>query len=547
MILDKVRAWWSGPSKRELDLMSPFALTSPSAPPPRRATAQWGRDTRSGALAARRRPLVDSRDDIRRQWDRLASVALDLIQNSGRLKGACDQVCADTIGVGLKLSARPDLVALGWSETEVADWIRLVEAEWKRTIENPDEVDFRGKFDLHTQVDVALRHQIAYGEAVGIVDFFDEPTRRAYGLETGTKLLLVSPHRLTRETDETRRLHSGVFHDVNGRPTAYRFRLRKGFAEETVDRAARDADGRTLVIHAFDPWDAADVRGVSVLASALRTQAMAETLGDATLSTAILQTVFAVTLTSPEPSATVFDALERLDDLDPSLKGEFLGMFGARLDDAKAGGIRLDGDPQVSHLAPGEELKIHTAETPSSNYLPFSADLRRELARAIGTTYESLAMDHSDATYSSVRMGTSSIWPVVLRRRRRIAAPIYQGVYESWLDEKVGRGAIPFKGGYRAFAANRARATWAEWHGPAKPTADDWKSAKASSEVLQNGTSTLEAECAERGLDYREVIAQRGREARMLADEGLPNPFLRTQGGSGVDPSADPAQPKTGA
>lgn len=530
MIIDRVRSFF-GRSPSSVPVAS-------SAPSRSRARAEWGRDTPSGILAARRRPLIDNRDDVRRHWDRLASVALDLIQNSGRLKGAADQVCADTIGTGLKLSARPDLAGLGWSEDEIAGWVRLVEAEWKRFVENPDECDFRGKFDLHTQADVALRHNMAYGEAVGCIDFFDPATCRVYGIETGTKLLLVSPHRLVRETDERRGLHSGVFHDVNGRPIAYRFRTRVGGVDETRDRPARDADNRTLVVHAFDPWDGADVRGVSVLASSLRTQAMAETLGDATLSTAILQTVLGITLTSPAPSAEAFDALERLDDIDPALKSEFLGYFGSRLDAAKAGGIAINGDPQVSHLAPGEELKIHTADTPGSNYLPFSVDLRRELARAIGVTYESFSMDQSDATYSSTRMGVSSIWPVVQRRRRRIAAPIYQAVYESWLDEKVAVGRIPFKGGYRAFASNRARATWAEWQGPAKPTADDLKSAKAATERLQNGTSTLEWECAEAGLDYREVVDQRRRELAMVTAAGLPSPFERMRGGGG-DPSND--------
>jgi lambda family phage portal protein len=536
MIIDKPRA----PFGRGAGARAP----APTAAP--RARAQWGRDTPSGILSARRRPLVDNRDDVRRSWDRLASVALDLIQNSGRLKGAADQVCADTIGTGLKLSARPDLAGLGWSEQEIADWVRLVEAEWKRFAENPDECDFRGKFDLHTQADVALRHNMAFGEAIGVVDFFDPATCRSYGIETGTKLLMVSPHRLVRDTDESRGLHSGVFHDVNGRPTAYRFRVRANGIEQTQDRPARDAENRTLVAHVFEPWDGADVRGMSVLASALRTQTMAETLGDATLSTAILQTVLAVTLTSPEPSAEAFDAIERLEDVDKDLKTEFLGYLGSRLDAAKSGGIALNGDPQVSHLAPGEKMEIHTAETPGSNYLPFSADLRRELARAIGVTYSSLAMDQSDATYSSVRMETASIWPVVLRRRRRIAAPIYQAVYESWLDEKVATGRIPFKGGHRAFAANRARATWAEWHGPAKPTADDQKSARASTERLQAGTSTLEMECAEGGLDYREVIEQRRRELVMVTNAGLPNPFLRTQGGGG-DPLATDRQATGGA
>lgn len=538
MIFDVVRAWlWRSRAAGGGPASSPVAVERGRS----RAVAQWGRDTPSGILASRRRPLVDNRDDVRRVWDRLASTALDLIQNSGRLKGAADQVCADTIGTGLKLSARPDLAGMGWDETESADWVCLVEAEWKRFAENPDECDFRGKFDLHTLVDVALRHHMAYGEAVGVVDYFDPATCRHYGLETGTKLLLVSPHRLVRDTDEFRGLHSGVIHDGNARPIAYRFAVRNGGIETKVDRPSRDADNRTLVVHSFDPWDAADVRGVSVLASSLRTQSMAETLGDATLSTAILQTVLGVTLTSPEPSAAAFDAIERLDDVDAALKAEFLGYIGARLDQAKASGIHLGGDPQVSHLAPGEKLEVHTAPTPGSNYLPFSVDLRRELARTIGVTYESFAMDQSAATYSSTRMGVSSIWPVVLRRRRRIAAPIYQAVYESWLDEKIATGRLPFKGGYRAFAAARARATWAEWQGPAKPTADDLKSAKAATERLQNGTSTLEWECAEAGLDIREVVEQRGRELAMVTAAGLPNPFLRTQGGGGDPMLTDPA------
>lgn len=517
-----------------------IAPAKPSAAPQARPTARWMRDSASGVLAARRVGLFDSREDIRRVWDRVSAIAMDLIQNSGRLKGACDQVLADTIGDGLKLNARPDLARLGYTPAEAAEFAQMLESRWKRYAENPDEVDFRGKFDLHQLVDVALRHFVAYGEATGVIDFLAPAQRRGYGITTGTKLLLVAPHRLTRETNEAEGLHTGVIHDPNGRAIAYRFRTREGGIEQTKDYAARDRDGRTLVIHAFDPWDAADVRGISVLASAMRTQAMAEQLGDATLATAILQTVFAATLTSPEPSAEAFQAIEQLEDFDEGLKEDFIGYFGARMDKARESSIAITGS-QVSHLAPGEDLKLHTAATPGSNYLPFSADLRREMARAIGVTYESISMDHSDATYSSVRMGISSIWPVVMRRRRRIAAPIYQTVYESWLDEQIGSGRIPLRGGYAAFRANREAVTWAEWQGPPKPSADDNKSAKAATERLQNGTTTLSYECAEYGLDWRDVLRQRSEELQMLTAAGLPNPFERAKGG-GAPAEETPAQ-----
>ncbi|WP_243368876.1 phage portal protein [Microvirga solisilvae] len=497
----------------------------------RRSTARWLRDSSTGVLSMRRASLFESRDEIRRVWDRISGLALDFIQNSGHLKGAVDQVLADTVGEGLKLRPAPDLAALGYSDEEAAAWIKLVKNRWRRYAESPAEVDARGKFTLDQLVDVALRHSIAFGEAIGVISFFSPEERRPYGIQTGTKLCLTSPHRLVRDTNEAEGLHSGVIHDANGRPIAYRFKERESGIEVKRDYRARDAEGRTLVVHAFDPWDAEDVRGVSVIASALRTQANAHQLHEATLATAILQTVFAATLTSPEPSKDAFEALSTLDDDD--LVEDLLGYFGARLDKAKESNLSLDGAARVSHLAPGEKLELLTPSTPGSDYLPFSNDLKRETARAIGVTYPSYAMDHSDATYSSTRMETASIWPIVLRRRKRIAAPIYQAVYESWLDEEIGSGRIPLKGGYRAFLAYSDAITWAEWQGPAKPTADDKKSAEAQTERLQNGTSTLEIECAENGQDVVDVIAQRKREAEMLREAGLPNVFERIRGGGG--------------
>lgn len=498
--------------------------------------AKWLRDSSSGVLAARNGLyLTDSREEIQRVWDRAATIALDLIQNSGRLKGAVDQVLADTLGNGLKLIPRPDLRALGYSEEETTAFIKLVQERWKLYSENPDEVDFRGKFNLHQLADTGLRNFIAYGEELGVVDFFDKRQRRQYGIQSGTKLLMFEPHRLVQSTDELIGMHSGVIHDPNGRPVAYRFKVRESGWDVDRDYPARDADGRTLVIHCFDPWSASDTRGISVLAASLRTESMAAQLGDATLEAAFLQTVFAASLISPEPNIEAFQAIEQLSAIDSSednsLQQEFLDYLAGRLDAARAeGSISLKG-AQVNNLAPGEKLEFQTAAAPGNNYLPFSQDLRRELARAIGVTYESFTLDHSNATYSSVRMGNASIWPVVMRRRDRVAAPLYQAVYESWLDEEIGEGRIEVRGGYNAFRANRHALTNAVWQGPPKPSADDGKSAVAATERLANGTSSLEYECTEVGMDWRDVTRQRAIELKEVESLGLPNPFLRVQGG----------------
>lgn len=518
-------------TKPRIRVKAGSAPVSFAGTPARRATARWLRDAPGGALTMRTASLVESRDETRRAWSRIAALAVDFIQNSGRLKGAVDQIIADTIGSELKLRAKPDLTALGFGQADSNAFARMVEGRWRRYAWNQAECDWRGKFALPQLLDVALRHHVAYGEAIGLIEFMSPAERRRYGITAGSKLLLVTPTRLVMDTNEIEGLFAGVSHDANGRPVAYRLRHRESGLSVMRDHATRDRHGRQLLIHTFDPWDGSDVRGVSPIAAAMRTHAHAEKLHDATLATAILQTVFAAALTSPEPSQDAFQAIEALDD-NSELKADFLGYYEQALDKAADATLSLDGS-RVNYLAPGEKLELMTASTPGSNYLPFSADLRREMARSLGITAESFTLDYKGATYSSTRMATSSIWPVVMRRRERIAAPLAQGLYESWLDEEIGEGRIPFPGGHAAFMALRDAACWAEWQGPAKPTADDGKSAKAASERLQNGTTTLEYECAELGLDSNDVIAKRGEEMALLSERGLPNPFERVQGGGG--------------
>lgn len=521
-----------------------FAFSLDTLAPPK--AQGYLRDTRSGVIASRPAVLREHRDEIRRVWDRTAALAMDMIQNSGRLKGACDQIIADTVGTELTLNPQPDLTRLGYNDAERRDFITLVKTDWKQWAWNRRECDVRGKLTVPQQADVGIRYWIAFGESLPMVTHLSDADQARYGLSTSTKMLMVPPTRLVRDTQEALGLYQGVFHDENGRATAYRFRYRKNGMFVTEDKPAYDIFGQQLVEHIFDPMDATDVRGISLLAPTFRRYIQHEMLDDATLQTFILQTLYAVTLTSEAPSADAFEALEVLKDASPANASAFVDDFAqylkARMDRALESRINISADPTVSHLAPGEDLNFKKASTPGGEYLPFSDSLSRDTARAMGITFGGLTMNYTNATYSSVRMETSSLWPVVLRRRERIAAPHYQMAYENWLDEQIFTGSIPFKGGYEAFAANRDRVCWALWQGPAKPTADDQKSAKASSERIINGTTTLAHECAELGLDPDEVFEQRKLEHDRYIAAGLPSPFER---GMPSDPVIQDEQPKS--
>jgi len=517
-----------------------------------KAQAGYLRDTKSKVLTMRSPALREHREEVRVAWRRAAALAMDLIQNSGILRGAADQVIADTVGTELVLNPQPDLTGVGYSADEIATLVKTIKQRWKRYAWSPRECDQRGKLIIPQMIDIALRWDMVYGEALGVLSYMTPAQRQSYGITSGTKMCMVTPSRLVQDTNEIEGLYQGVIHDPNGRPLAYRIEDRESGITVKRDYRAYDLDGRQTVAHVFDPLDAGDVRGISRMAAAFRLHIQRDILVDTTIQTAILQTVFAAVLTSKTPSKEAFEAIEAMSEDVPGPDGtkpvsysdEFKDYFMSRLDRAAEGEIAISDSPQISHLAPDEDLRLLSTQTPGPQFLPVSRELSRDMARAIGITHGSMTMNHESATYSSVRMDNATIWPVVTRRRDRSAAPISQMIYESWLDEEIGEGRLSVKGGYDVFRANRDRFCWALWQGPAKPTADDLKSAKASSERLYNGTSTLADECAEVGKDPDEVFEQRQREHARYAAAGLPSPFERNPNAKGDD-APDDASPKT--
>ena len=504
--------------------------------------ARYMNHDRTGLLSMRRAVTRDIKLDVRDSTRRAFALAFDFMQNSGWIAGAADQIIADMIGPELKLNCRPDLAGLGYSDKERAAWCRLVEAEWRRWSWNPWECDLEGKSTVQEMLDGTARYYLAGGEAFSVVDWLGESERRRYGIKTGVKARLVSPHRLTTHTQPFEGWEQGILHDDIGRPMWYRFRQSDGGYEKDIDIPARDKFG-LRVIHVMDRGATPNSpRGISPMTPAFKVIAQSDQLADATLTTALLQTAFAATIRSPEPSETAFAAIEQLSEMDgfegtSELAQDLFSVIQARLDSLKANRLSIGGGAsQVNHLGPGEELELHSSMTPGPQYEPFQKGLLREMARCLGVTFESLTMDHSGASYSSTRMAVASIWPTIVRRRERIVAPMAQGIYEAWLDEQIGTGAIPFKGGYRAFAANREKVVDTEWRGPSRPSADPYKDALANKVKLETGQTTLKAICAEAGEDWEEVADQAAREVARFTEAGITPPHGRMSGGEGAGP-----------
>lgn len=509
----------------------------PSQP---KVRSSYMRDTQSGIMAKRPASLREHRDEVRRIWTRAAGLAMDLLQNSGKLRGAADQIIADTVGVELQLSPKPDLSKLGYTPEEATAWVRELKAAWKVYSWNPLECDFRAKWTIPQMTDIGVRHWLAFGESVGMCTYMPV-SQRLRGTVMGTKTLLLSPQQLVQDTSDVEGMFQGVIHDAWGRPVAYRFEQKRDGIKQKADYPARDADGRQLVFHTFEPFSSDDVRGISVLVPVFRKWLMGENVDDSTAELAFLQTIYSATLTSDRPAAEAFEAFEAMtsagaDGVD-ELASDVVDYYKAAFGRAAESEIKLGVGAGISQLAPGEKLDFKNVTTPGPNHKDFIGSINREAARALGITYGGYTLDFTDATYSSTQMENAALWPIARRRTDRIASPHVLVPYASWLDERIETGMTPFKGGVEAYRANREAVLWALCVGPSKPTADDGKKAKAQSERILNGVGTLEQEISEDGGDPEEVFENRLYWHKRYLDAGMRSPFER---GLPSDPSNAP-------
>lgn len=506
-------------------LRETIAQTLPAASSPKpRPGAQYMRGGRGITFAGWRPALRDTQDDISEAWETAAARVVDLLHNNGWLSGAIDQAVANTVGDGLRLKCMPENTVFGMAEPEARAWARLVEQRFELWARNAQECDIEGRRTFGQMQGAAFRTWLATGEILAELPWRKRPWNRA-----GTKVRLLPPHRLSRRTETLSRLNAGVYQDADGMPIAY-IALRKDpvLGEQEVIVRARDAVGRPRIIHVFDGVPG-QVRGISPLTPALQVARQFDQLADATLMASIVQTLFAATITSDEPSEQVLAGLltpqeqAKMAAQGLSPMDAYLEMLGGFYDHTTLN-VGING--RIAHLFPGQKLEFHSTHHPGADYKDFAMHLLREMARCLGLTYESATGDYDGATYSSVRMATGEIFAITKTRRENIIAPFCQPIYEAWLEEEIERGDIPFPGGVAGFMTHRAAAARADWRGSPKPQADDIKTAKAHEVWRRLGVVSDAMIANDLGVDIEDVYAQRASERDLRQTYGLPEPEM---------------------
>lgn len=437
----------------------------------------------------------------------------DLGRNNGVAKGILQTIIDNVVGTGLRLSAMPDYKALGqtkgWANTWRANVQSRFQAYWCTTaIHSADTLNGDQLAAL------ALRSQLENGDGAGILDWLPDA-----GDGFATKVKVFESDRLSNPFGEMDSpiLRGGVKLDLaTGAPIGYYIRnahpgdaYLAGMAGqfpawEFVPR--KTSSGRLRVLHAFDAERPEQHRGKPLLVAVLPLFKQLARYMDAELAAAVVNGMIAGIIETP---MLMEDLVAMFGDSDTG-RDAYLKM---RRDHA----VPLESGSLIP-VAPGDKVQPFLPQRPASGFAAFIESILRTVGASADLPYELVLKDFSKTNYSSARAALLEAWRAFLRRRDNIGSQWCDPIYACWLEEQVNTGAVDAPGFYE----NRAAYQRCAWVGPGRGAIDPLKEAMGAQVSVDAGFSTLERECAERGLDWEEVMEQRATELQRAQDLNIP-------------------------
>jgi lambda family phage portal protein len=463
--------------------------------------------------------------EVSRERAVAAAVSADLLTSNSIVATLVENLAVYGVGNGLTLSSRPDHAALGISPEAARELSHRIERAWAAWAGNPAECDASGRHTLHQLATAAFKSWLVTGEAVFLLDWI-----RGNGAQTATKVKLLDSRQLDQAVNRTEgngSILQGIRFDSRGHVVGYWIRPfvlgNLVAAPQPVFIKARTSWGRPRAVHLFDLIMPGQVRGLSPLTAALSAAHSKGTLREFALAAALVQTMTATTIESDLPAAqalnafAVNDGLQQPGGLSPEAWIKARGEF------YEAAKVSLQPGA-ISHLMMGDKIKMHRSESPNATYDAFDKSLGREGAKAAGSSYEDVSGDYSTTSFLASRLAMELPWRINKRRRAAIVEPFYRAVFTAWLEEACETGRIELPQGAPAFFEAVDAYTQSAWRGDGKPVADPYKQALAEALELENGTTTLEALLAERGMDFEESLAQRKAEKQQCEAAGFAYP-----------------------
>lgn len=278
----------------------------------------------------------------------------------------------------------------------------------------------------------------------------------------------------------------GIDFDKWGNPVSYRvLKYHPGDEKFMIMEEEAMKVPAEFMLHIFRADRPGLHRGVPELTAALPLFAQLRRYNLAVLSAAEAAADFAAILYTDAPPDGESDDVEQLESI-PLQRNMMLTM--------PAGWKMAQLDPKQ----------------PASNHAEFVKVILSEIARCVCSTYGSVAGDFSGFNYASGRLDNQIYQKSILVDRSFWETEVLDRVFIVWFREYCLQKNI---------SAHYSPAhTWF-WDGFLH--VDPSKEATAQEKRLANNTTTLAAEYAKQGLDWRVELVQRAKEIKLMRELGI--------------------------
>jgi lambda family phage portal protein len=473
--------------------------------------------------------------------EKVLMAARQLHNDNPLISGGVEAVATMVVGRGIDLE--PD-------SPDPAINAKLLKA-WKRSCR---KVDLAGEMAHDEAQRLIVREWIVAGEVfvrhISTRESGTNVTRIVQEIIRRERLPISGPWGLATDARERNgnRIVQSIELDDRGVPVA--FHVRGDGVDDRLFTAMGESVTRvpaSQVSHIFRRRSPGQLRGVSMFVAGVRTTLDMQEFLQAILYQARVAASTGAVITGTAPAAKDGKA-----------------VVPAGIAASGNGAVDEAGKP-VSVMRPGaftyvpnKDAKVFTlgSNLPGPQAAGTLADLTRLIAVSMGVGYETLSRDFSRVNYSSAKMGQGIERAGFAAMQQRVYQKVEMPRYRAWLSASLLDGSLAsvlspqelakIVSDFESYVESKAVY-------PGHVSVDPLKDANATAMELELGITSRRRACAERGRDWKTVVAELLDEEQELVEErkrrGLPiNGLVGSAAAkaAAVDPYAGEPENQTG-
>ncbi len=187
--------------------------------------------------------------------------------------------------------------------------------------------------------------------------------------------------------------------------------------------------------------------------------------------------------------------------------------------------VDVDGEEEIpfeaepgtfKRLPAGMTFEAYNPTQPTTSFSEFDKAMLRSISSGLDVGYTSLAGDLSDVNYSSIRQGKLDERDVFRVFQTSLAGGLLERVFGEWSTWAVTSGQIPITA--------LKSPSWRDhlWQSRGWDWVDPLKDIVAADTSVALGVNSRTRICAERGMDFEDVLEELAEERRLAERYGVP-------------------------